>query len=258
MMLECWELEPDARGSFEQKRARLATMAATLAADPITRSMFKGRSPKPATSTGAATSGGDGGDDDEDESAGAGTEPTYRPVYAAPTGGSGGGADGGGGAVAAARAAYEQIGAAGGGSAYEVPAGVGAYGMQQASRGGRRTFRRKKSVASPEVKVGAVAKWISDKTGAKVDAADLHGSLRSGVLLCKLANALAPKAVKGTVYKGKGVFKQRENISKAIDAFHTTFNIPNSALFDVADLFEDVDMVRVVQCLATLMKQFGA
>lgn len=89
-------------------------------------------------------------------------------------------------------------------------------------------------------------------TGKKVDATDLHASLRTGEVLCILINKLRP----GTVRKphgGRSALKQRKNIADFLEGAQL-YGLSPSDLFDVDDLYGDEDMLRVLFTLITLRK----
>ena len=75
--------------------------------------------------------------------------------------------------------------------------------------------------------------WISDATG-KPAAGPLMETLKSGVLLCELANALQPNIVK-RISTSTMPFPQRENIKAFIDAARQ-LGVPDRDNFDTSDV----------------------
>ena len=107
--------------------------------------------------------------------------------------------------------------------------------------------RRRSSVADGSVRVGRGG--LGDRAGR----ADGRMA-QSGVVLCELANALQP-AVSKINRQGKMMFKQLENISAFIRA---TKALGVSATFETNDLYEQNNLVLVVQCLQALKDQTTA
>ena len=81
--------------------------------------------------------------------------------------------------------------------------------------------------------------WISDATGKPV-AGPMLDTLKSGVVLCELANALQPNVVK-RISTSSMPFPQRENIKAFIDAARL-LGVPDRDNFDTSD-------VRLPACL---------
>ena len=75
--------------------------------------------------------------------------------------------------------------------------------------------------------------WISDVTG-KLVAGPLMETLKSGVVLCELANALRPNIVK-RISTSSMPFPQRENIKAYIDAARQ-LGVPDRDNFDTSDV----------------------
>lgn len=104
--------------------------------------------------------------------------------------------------------------------------------------------------------VGAqVISWVSDVSGHELDASanfatGMHEALKSGVILCELANALKPGAVK-RIERKEAPFQMRENIARFIAAAKV-LGVPDNELFDVPDLFEAKQMRQVQTCLYAL------
>jgi len=214
MMLQCWESEPEDRGTFDDKRATLLEMAARLSDEPTTRGEYRGTSP----------AAGDEDEDGEDEAP-------------APS------------ASEDIRSEYDQMEVA----AYEEPADLKARSGGAGGAGTVRTLYARPIIADADaVDSASIAAWIASTSGQSLDASDLHAGLMSGQVLCALANALKAGSVRKIHDKPKAI-KQKQNIARALVAFET-LGVPADDLFEVEDLFEDLDMFRVMLCLAELKK----
>ena len=110
--------------------------------------------------------------------------------------------------------------------------------------------------------------WVAAVTGADlaVDAPELsrtpsdltraHEWLRSGEVLCALANAIRPGSVGKVARSGQGgagakPFRQMENIAQYLDAC-AAVGVPAHDLFRTVDLFEGSSMRQVVRNLHSL------
>jgi len=93
--------------------------------------------------------------------------------------------------------------------------------------------------------------WIEGKTGEKLGD-DFHGALRDGTVLCKLANAIQPNAVK-KVNSSALAFKQMENINNFLEFARNKGVKPND-LFQTVDLYEAANMTQVLQTLDNLKR----
>ncbi|VDK24984.1 unnamed protein product [Anisakis simplex] len=98
--------------------------------------------------------------------------------------------------------------------------------------------------------------WIAAITGDNFDKrGDLENfvsTLKDGTVLCSLANALEPGAVK-KVNTSKMAFKQMENISFFLE--FATKHVPETELFQTIDLYEGQDPNAVLICLASLARK---
>ena len=101
--------------------------------------------------------------------------------------------------------------------------------------------------------------WVAAMTKSEaptfgVSAADaeaaLHAWLRSGELLCEVANLVKPGAV-GRIVQSTMPFKQMENVASYIDAC-VSLGVPAQDLFMTVDLFEGKDIRAVVRNLHSL------
>ena len=102
--------------------------------------------------------------------------------------------------------------------------------------------------------VTEVCAWVAEVSGIAQDG-PMAEWLQLGVVLCELANALQPGAVSKINRQGKMMFKQLENISAFIRA---TKALGVSATFETNDLYEQNNLVLVVQCLQALKDQTTA
>lgn len=229
IMLECWEEEPEDRGSFADKLEALRALATKASDDPITRETYRGQS---------GSNGGGNHDDDDDEDA-----------------------DGGDGA-----AGYELPGGAElGGVVQPEPAYVvqpeGAYDAVP----GRAPDPNPYGLTTPvtvtlDVDSGAAAVWITEITGTKIDPSNLHRDLRDGKVLCTLANKLAGSSKRKVktplirkIHGSRNGLKQKENVANFLDAIMELGVGPHD-LFEVNDLYADEDMMAVVLCIDALRR----
>ena len=100
----------------------------------------------------------------------------------------------------------------------------------------------------------AVKEWIEKVLGEKVFPSNIRFAemLKSGVVLCRLANALQPGVV-ARVHESKIAFKQIENIGNYIKAC-STLGLSRMDSFDVPDLFDEKNMTHVVEQIARLAR----
>ena len=102
----------------------------------------------------------------------------------------------------------------------------------------------------------AARSWISEALPVHAEALsgegddDLAAALKSGVILCELANALEEKSVK-KISSSKMPFPQRENILSFINAARA-LGVPDRDNFDTGDLFEASNMRQVLICISSL------
>ncbi|GBG25186.1 Actin [Hondaea fermentalgiana] len=94
--------------------------------------------------------------------------------------------------------------------------------------------------------------------GGHVDATDtstLFEALKSGVILCRVANAILPGCIPSFTsdFSSEASYKvplsERENIKKFIRACHDAMSIPDSLLFEVGDLHNQQNIPKVVLSL---------
>eukprot|EP00040_Diaphanoeca_grandis_P022206 m.118848 g.118848 ORF g.118848 m.118848 type:complete len:570 (-) comp28703_c0_seq2:56-1765(-) len=108
----------------------------------------------------------------------------------------------------------------------------------------------KSAESQPDKELADICQWVTHTTGKTVEPSTFHASLRSGETLCVLMNKLKPVSIR-KINLPKNAIKMMENISKFIDAAKS-FGISDDDLFDTDDLFEDLDMSRVLFCLISL------
>jgi len=98
-------------------------------------------------------------------------------------------------------------------------------------------------------------KWLETLLGETFTEETLQESLKSGERLCKALNLVYPGSVP-KINSGSVVFQQRENCDKYVKACgRLGFN--KSLLFDVADLFDNKNMTKVVENIYELA-HFGS
>ena len=97
----------------------------------------------------------------------------------------------------------------------------------------------------------AAREWVQAVSGLSFDAdASLQSELKSGVVLCQLANAIKP----GVCRKPSTMaapFKQMENIANYLEACDA-LGVPKHDQFQTVALFEDKDMMAVLVNLQAL------
>ncbi|KAF9977584.1 hypothetical protein BGZ73_005567 [Actinomortierella ambigua] len=91
-------------------------------------------------------------------------------------------------------------------------------------------------------RVKAAREFIETTIGQLLPHADLHESLKDGVILCKLANRLRPGTVEQISLKNLP-FVKMENISNFLNAAKK-LGVQSSDLFQTVDLYEGKDMVQ--------------
>jgi len=98
---------------------------------------------------------------------------------------------------------------------------------------------KKAAKYDPQVEA-EVVKWIEAVTGESKGGASAHEWLKSGQLLCRLANKITPGAVK-TINTMATPFKERENITYFQKAMRDA-GVPETQLFGTDDLYEQNDL----------------
>lgn len=94
-----------------------------------------------------------------------------------------------------------------------------------------------------------VVEWIESLTGEQQGEASVHEWLKNGHILCAVANAVKPGAVK-KVNTSNMPFKQMENITYFMNAARD-IGVPESAMFGTPDLYEEKNMGSVMNCIYT-------
>ena len=90
-------------------------------------------------------------------------------------------------------------------------------------------------------------RWISAILKKPFPSGDFGDALKSGVILCQLINALKPGSIK-KISDSSMPFPQMENISKFLAAAKT-FGVPDTNLFQTADLYDGTNVGQVVVCI---------
>ncbi|GFO38491.1 transgelin [Plakobranchus ocellatus] len=91
-------------------------------------------------------------------------------------------------------------------------------------------------------------------TGSGMDA--FHETLKDGILLCRLANAIKPGSVK-KINESKMAFKQMENIGNFLSACEA-IGCAKADLFQTVDLYEKQNMAQVVNGIHALGRKAQA
>mmetsp|Transcript_108124 Transcript_108124/g.187685 ORF Transcript_108124/g.187685 Transcript_108124/m.187685 type:complete len:379 (+) Transcript_108124:81-1217(+) len=92
-----------------------------------------------------------------------------------------------------------------------------------------------------------VCKWIETLTGETKGERTSHEWLKSGEVLCRLANSVKPGMIK-KVNSGSMPFKQMENITFFMNAARR-LGVPESSMFGTPDLYEEKNMWSVISCI---------
>ncbi|KAJ8982252.1 hypothetical protein NQ317_018641 [Molorchus minor] len=95
-----------------------------------------------------------------------------------------------------------------------------------------------------------VLQWIFGCLGEPVPKGEFEDILRDGVVLCKLANKLAPGSVKKIQERGTN-FQLMENIQR-FQAAAKAYGLPQEEIFQTADLFERRNVAQVALSLFAL------
>lgn len=95
-----------------------------------------------------------------------------------------------------------------------------------------------------------IMQWIEELTEHRADGQSIAQWLRSGKVLCDLANALRPGSVK-RVHDCASPFKEMENIA-AFVRFARDMGLPESSLFATPDLHVGRSILAVLVCLLSL------
>jgi len=95
-----------------------------------------------------------------------------------------------------------------------------------------------------------VIEWINALTTTTLTPQNIHEELKSGVVLCNLANKIKPGTVR-KINNGKMPFIQMENINAFLVACKH-LGVPDTDLFMTVDLFEAKNMGQVIQTLHAL------
>lgn len=96
---------------------------------------------------------------------------------------------------------------------------------------------------------GEELSWVAQLTGEPVHNID---DLKSGVVLCKLANIIRAGSARSR--NSALPFVCRENIVSFLQAAHN-IGVPDHELFDTEDLYEELDSKMVATTLRSLSRQ---
>lgn len=96
---------------------------------------------------------------------------------------------------------------------------------------------------NPEVEAAAV-RWIERVLGISSNGQSFHAFMKSGVVLCQLANKIQPQIVP-SIYEGSLPYRQMENIGWYIKACQQ-LGLRDEELFETADLFVERNLNSVV------------
>jgi hypothetical protein len=107
------------------------------------------------------------------------------------------------------------------------------------------------------VRLNEAASWIEKMSGNSVgrDKDSFQESLKSGVFLCKVLNAIKPGTV-GKIQERNLPFAQMENIDAYIKAC-PHFGVSSENLFMTVDLYEKKDIAQVIQNILSLKRACG-
>lgn len=99
------------------------------------------------------------------------------------------------------------------------------------------------------VRQSEVQQWLEITLNRKLPTSDLFASLRDGKLLCQLANTIKPGVIL-KVHLRNDPYSMMCNIQHFIGAA-IALGVKKSSMFEVSDLFDRVDMFKVVDSLHT-------
>lgn len=102
---------------------------------------------------------------------------------------------------------------------------------------------------NPEVEAAAI-RWIEQVLGVSSGGQSCYAFLKSGVILCKLANSIQPMIVP-SVYEGALPYRQMENIGSYIRGCQQ-WGLRDEELFETADLFAERNLNSVVNHIHVL------
>lgn len=105
---------------------------------------------------------------------------------------------------------------------------------------------------------GQVLRWLQTVTGKEIDCngdrENFMSLLKDGTLLCHLANALKPGAIK-KINTSAMAFKQMENINWFLSFAETEVGVPKNESFMTVDLYENQDPNSVLICLTSVARK---
>jgi len=110
-----------------------------------------------------------------------------------------------------------------------------------------------KQAAKYDKSLEAKARAFVEKHTGETLGDSLAESLKDGVILAKLANSLKPGSVVGVKASGMS-FVKMENIGKFLKALQESFGMKATDVFMTVDLYEEKNMVAVIDCLIQLSR----
>jgi len=96
----------------------------------------------------------------------------------------------------------------------------------------------------------AVQNWIQKVLDVKL-ADDLHQALKNGIVLCYLMREIDERSIPMIQENTSHFFKLKENILYFLDAV-VYYGVAKYKMFQVTDLWDNANLVKVVECLAAL------
>jgi len=98
-----------------------------------------------------------------------------------------------------------------------------------------------------------VRAWLAQVLDERIDPEiPLEDLLHDGVLLCRLLNRICPDAIPSINAPNSGMFLLRDNVDTFLKKCNSAVGLRSTVLFDVADLFEAKNMMRVYGTLHAL------
>jgi len=99
--------------------------------------------------------------------------------------------------------------------------------------------------------------WIEDAIGEELATEDLGQSLHDSIVLCKLMNAIKPGSFSISCYERQPLptMKMMENIRRFVEHCQS-LGVAEQYLFKTIDLYEEMNMDLVVECLYQLKQLF--
>jgi hypothetical protein len=107
-----------------------------------------------------------------------------------------------------------------------------------------------------------VVEWMQELLKDPIPGHTLQEKLADGVVLCKIANAIKPGAIRKFHRSPKMLMMKMENIAFFLAIAKSRFNVPKEALFSPQDLQDEptpdfANMLRVVSVMLIIIKESG-